>query len=137
MKETSGWKGEMIDTKTTKFWLVNAHILIAEPKKGADITLKDAIEGVAIVVKMAKSGKWVLVVDMRQVNSVTKEARDYYSNDDVASGRCGIAMLVNSYFSKIIANFFIAYAKPAYPIQLFTSKEKAIHWLKTLLKNGN
>lgn len=134
MKEKTDQHQEVFETRTGKIWKMDNYILIFEGKPGANIVLEDSIEHMVITSKITKSKKWVMLVDMRQINSVSKEARVYYSNQNVAEGRMAIALLTDSYFSKILANFFIAYSKPDYPIKLFTSKEKGIAWLKEHLK---
>lgn len=75
-----------------------------------------------------------MLIDMRQLTSMSKEARTYYADDNSAKGRVAIALLIDSYFSKIMANFYISYSKPPYPVKLFTSKQEAIEWLKGYFK---
>lgn len=134
MKERTNQPQEVFETKTGKIWQMDNDTLIFETMPGANILLEDSIEHIEIASKITKSKKWVMLVDMREVNSVTKEARTYYSDQNVIEGRVAIALLIESYFSQIVANFFIAYSKPDYPIKLFVSKEKAIEWLKDHLK---
>lgn len=130
MEEKTSKQPEVFETKTAKIWEWDKGILICEVKQDANIVLEDAIEQIAIATELTALMEWAMLVDVRLVNSVTKEARVYYSDESVVKGRCAIAMLVDSYFSKMISNFFITYSKPAYPIKLFTSKTKAIEWLK-------
>ena len=67
--------------------------------------------------------------DIREVNSTSKDARDYMANEGndlvVAS-----ALLVNSSVTKMIGNFFISVSKPKNPTKLFTDERKSLEWLE-------
>ena len=62
-----------------------------------------------------------------------RETRDYYSSQEGLVATKALALLVESPVSKIMANFFIYFSKPAIPTQLFTSEDEAVAWLKTFL----
>ena len=78
------------------------------------------------------SGKEVLLVsDLSEVKSVNKEARDYMSKDISFEDLIACAVLVNSEYQRLIINTFMLINRPKIPMRFFTSKEKAISWLKT------
>ena len=77
----------------------------------------------------------IKALDLRQIKSQTREARDYYGGEE--SGRCfsAAAVLVESPVSRLLGNFFIGFNKSTNaPLKLFTSEQEAIEWLKTFLK---
>jgi hypothetical protein len=95
-------------------------------------TLEDSVACIKVCLKLSGGKKYYILVDVTSVESTTKEARDYYSGPDVAPYCSGLAFIVKSPLSRVIANFFMALNKPHYPIKLFTEEKKAIHWLKQL-----
>lgn len=71
-----------------------------------------------------------VLVDYRNVNFTTKEARDYFANDKLASRNIiAMAILINSPVGKIITSFFLKLSKPDYHIKVFNHKGKAFSWL--------
>jgi hypothetical protein len=124
---------KIFETRCAFVSLVADNIVLLEEKPNAMIELADAVETSAEVNKLHGDGKWGLLVDIRNMKSVTKEARDYYGHEDTAPFCCACALLVNSYFSTLIANFFISFTKLSKPTKLFSSKEEAIEWLKRIL----
>lgn len=79
------------------------------------------IEGVAYPTLVMDSG----------VISMTKEARDYFSDKDGGSqGVVAGVLLLKSVYSEFLGNFFLRVAKPAIPTRVFTDKEKALEWLQ-------
>jgi len=75
------------------------------------------------------------LVDLRDINSITKEARDHFSMRDRKPAVSAIAMLVKSPVSSIIGNFFLGLNKPSVPTHLFTSEVKAVNWLEQFIPN--
>lgn len=126
-------KDGYIETRTSKISLLEESIVLIEEKQGAEIILHDAIEVTKTVSEIVKQGRWGILTDLRSIKSISKEARDYYSKNEMAPGRVAIALLIDSYFSKVMANFFIGFSKPITPTQMFTSKEEAIEWLKQMI----
>ncbi len=73
------------------------------------------------------------LLDMRQIQSTTREAREYAAKNASRTSLC-VAMLVGSAVSRLFGNLFINFNKPAVPTHLFTSEEKAIEWLKGFIE---
>jgi len=71
----------------------------------------------------------LLVTDLTNIRSTTKEAREYYIANNPKNLVRAVALITPSVVSKIIANFFINFNKPSMPIKMFTHIEKAIDWL--------
>ena len=67
------------------------------------------------------------LIDMRQIKSTTREAREYSTG---AKYTPAVALLIASPISRILGNFFINYSQPPYPTRLFTSEDEALDWLK-------
>jgi hypothetical protein len=64
---------------------------------------------------------------------MNKNARDFFASyEPLVKIRRGQAILVNNTPSKLLANFFIKYHKPANPTKIFTKMDDALIWIKTL-----
>jgi len=79
---------------------------------GAEETLDDAITNSKIGNDMAQAPKWGILIDARGLKSISKEARDYYAKNNETIGCTCVVILVESFYSKIIANFFLSFNKP-------------------------
>ena len=72
-----------------------------------------------------------VLVDMRQIESISREARVYYANERTASIQRATALLIDSPVSRVIANFFMGLNRPLSPTRMFTDETEAIRWLQT------
>jgi hypothetical protein len=93
---------------------------------GAIAGMADAEESVAAVDRIAGTQRLPLLVDMRGLRTLAREARSRFSEAD--SVKC-LAMLVDSPLSRVLANFFLAVSGSAVPTRLFTSEAGAVAWL--------
>ncbi|MGQ0827149.1 MAG: DUF7793 family protein [Bacteroidota bacterium] len=126
--------GKKIETRVFHTWLQDG-ICYTKVKEGSVIDLKDAIENTEAVIKVSAGVIYPMLVDLRVINSITKEARDHFSMRNRKPGVNSIAMLVKSPVSSIIGNFFLGLNKPSVPTHLFTSETKALKWLEQFIPN--
>jgi hypothetical protein len=112
-----------------KTWMTADNICCTQVKPNAVIELKDAVQNRADVISIAMSKIPPILVDLREIKSISREARDYFSMKNHEPQVSAIAMVVRSPLSKVIGNFFLGVNKPVVPTHLFTSAEKAYHWL--------
>ena len=75
--------------------------------------------------------KTLVLIDMRDITEISKEARDYFANERTASIQRATALLTDSPVSRVIGNFFMGLNKPISPTRMFTDPQKAIEWLHT------
>ncbi len=73
--------------------------------------------------------KLLILSDIRVNPKSTKATRDYLASEEPASLIQANALLVASGLSKISGNIFLSFSRPAFPIRMFTTEEKAITWL--------
>jgi hypothetical protein len=92
----------------------------------AEVNGQDALDILEAIASLADGGSTPLLVDVREVRSVSREARKTFSNSAVASR---IALYVDSSLSRTIANFFIGVARPDVPTKVFTDPNEAQNWL--------
>jgi len=124
---------EVFETRTGKTWLREDGILMVVVKHQAEIELEDAKSDIELGKKLTKGKIVGLCINMRQMRSIDREARSYYSSSGDNNTKA-IGLIVDSFLSRVIANFFVGINKPKRPIKLFTSEEKAIEWLKRFIK---
>jgi hypothetical protein len=133
MKEAK-MENEVIITRTAKVRLGEDGIfrVIVLPK--VEMTLADAKESIATVLKISKGKKLPLLVDSRNIKSMEREARVYYAGEEGRKSVSACALLIGSPVSRVIGNFFMGLNKPLVPTRLFTSETEAIEWLRRFIE---
>jgi len=96
------------------------------------VDLEIAKMSVSSRLKHSKNQSSKLYVDLTHVKSASKEARDYYATEEAMQLAYASAALTPSIFSMIIGTFFLNFHKPRKPFKIFTTKERAFEWLKTV-----
>ena len=76
---------------------------------GVEQTLEDAQENVRACARIGGGRRRPLLVDMRQIKSQSREARDYYAGEGSAAQYTAVAILVGSPISRLIGNFFLGF----------------------------
>ena len=72
-----------------------------------------------------------VLVDMRAIKGVSRDAREYYANERTASIQRATALVIESPVSRVIANFFMGLNRPLTPTRMFTDVDEAIEWLQS------
>lgn len=122
-----------VSTTTAEIWLDEAEgILHGVFKAGAKETLTEAKENVAVAQGLAKGRKFGVLIDMSGIESISRDARNYYGGPEASSYSLGQALITRSVVGKLIANFFIGLNKTPHPVRLFNDRDDAIAWLKQL-----
>ncbi|MDH5542463.1 MAG: hypothetical protein OEY64_05820 [Nitrospinota bacterium] len=119
-----------VHCRTTRIWLGDDGIIRMESHPGAEEALKDAMENIAAGARLMDGKKGVALVDIRNIKSITKNAREYYSGPETAEVTKACAILVGSPLTKVIGNFYMRINKTIFPLRLFSSESSAISWLK-------
>ncbi|MDQ2912890.1 MAG: STAS/SEC14 domain-containing protein [Chloroflexota bacterium] len=97
--------------------------------EAGDIVAEDLARATIVELKALTSGKRLpVLVDIRKMKSVTREARVVFGN--AADAFSALALLAGSPRTQLIANFFIGLSRPKVPTQMFTDEEKALTWLR-------
>ena len=124
----------MEETLTQKlYWDEHEEIVVGELNFEVQ-TLQSAIENIDAQDKIRKTlGKEMtrVLIDMRDIKSITREAREYYANERTCSIQRATALVVKSKVTKVMANFFMGLNKPITPAKMFTDMQEARKWLHT------
>jgi len=124
-------KDRTAETRTVTLTFGEDGILVVCSRPGYDQNESDARENLATCRQILGDKKAPVLVDMRQMAALDKQARKVYATEsDFALAQ---AMLVDSAFTRISANLFIRVAHPIHPTRMFTSEDEAIQWLKGFL----
>ena len=119
-----------IELKKFYTWIGSDGIARTIVKPHAEIFLQDAKENTATVETFYNGKKFPLLVDIRNIKSISKEAREHFTLKDRESVVTAYAMVLSSSLSRMIGNFFLNFHMPAVPVKLFNHEEEAIVWLR-------
>jgi hypothetical protein len=115
-------------------WLSEDGILHVDVDGGVAQDLATARTDIAEGARLVGSRKVPVLVDVRRVKSVSREAREHYSGDAVALFTSALAILIESPLSKMLGNFFMGFNKARFPRRLFTDEAEALSWLRGFLE---
>lgn len=121
---------KVIELRAFTSWLGNDRICYTVVKPNVVVELQDAIENSSSVKEVSGDTIYPLLVNLKEIKSISKEARDHFSMKNRTPGVNAIAMLVRSPVSRIIGNFFIGMNRSVVPTKLFTDESEAVSWLK-------
>ncbi len=116
-------------------WMESDGIARTVVKPGAEIFLQDAKENTAMIETFHNEKKFPLLVDMRNIKSISSEAREHFTLKGRESVVNAYAMVLSSSLSRMIGNFFLSFHKPIVPVKLFDHEDKALIWLKGFINN--
>ncbi len=117
-------------TAQAKFWKDDSGIVHVDYPKGTRVTLELAKEEFRQSAAFGDGKKVVTIVNLTDIESVDREARQFYGSAEATSKWAAVALITKSVASKVIGNFFLGINKPQMPVKLFSDEESAIEWLK-------
>lgn len=133
-QEAEGGMTDVIETRTGQTWLRHDGILQAESHPDSEHRLQDAIENLAASARLARGVQRPTLICLRQIKSMNREARQYYSGPESAKLYVAAALLIDSPVARVIGNFFLGLNKSSIPTRLFSSETEAIDWLRSYLR---
>ena len=129
-------QSEKFELKKFHTWMEKDGVARTVVKPDADILLQDAEENTAAVRAFYTGTKFPLLVDMRDIKSISPEAREHFTLKGRESVVNAFAMLISSSISRMIGNFFLNFQNPAVPVKLFNQEEEALAWLSGFTKQS-
>ena len=106
-------------------------LVYAKAFPGAEINLKKAKEYHSMVEYLTGSEPHVTVIDISGLKYISKESREFLSQNSNDWGKTvAVALIVNSFTARMVANFFLTVNKPDYPIKAFDDTLSAQQWAK-------
>jgi hypothetical protein len=117
-----------METQYVKLWIEDG-ILHGQFAKDMNMNLEIAKQCVETRVNFTQHTSYPFLIDLRNVKTINKEAREYLGEEGSIYIKAG-ALLINSFLTKTLGNFFLAINTPKAPTKLFDNETKAIEWLK-------
>jgi len=118
---------DYLEDDLVKLWKED-NILFSEYKSEI-LDLEAAKNTVKSRLQFTDNKTYPVVIDITNIRTVTKEARDYLSRGEAISHLSAAAIIANSLATRLLFNFFLTFSKPALPMRIFNSKDEAIKWI--------
>lgn len=118
-------------TRTSTIRLESKRLVRVTILPGVVQTLADAKENGMVMDNIMQGRQFRALVDLRQMKSQDREAREYYTQPGHTPGLVAIALLIGSPMSRVIGNLYMGFTKSDIPTRLFTSDADALQWLET------
>jgi len=128
---------EVIELSKFLTWIGSDGIVRTKVKPDAEICLKDAQKNTAVIETFYTGKKFPLLVDIRDIKSITREAREHFTLKDRESVVNAFALVLSSSLSRMIGNFFLSFNKPRVPVKLFVHEDVALVWLKSFIQKAD
>lgn len=125
---------EKIELDKLTIKLIASNILLITLVEGVTIEKEDVIEVKKHNLKLTKGNDYVIVFDSGHYTSISKDARELMSSTEIEKNRKASAFVIHSLSQKLLGNFYLKVNKPNVPTKLFSDKEKALNWVKEILK---
>lgn len=101
-----------------------------------DHTLEHAIFQTNLFKEQYAQGnnKHSMICDVRECRPIKRDVREYYSSSESTDIITKFAFLIDSPFSRVVANFFITMQKFPIELKMFNSVKEAEAWCRKKLK---
>jgi hypothetical protein len=120
----------MPNTKTASIQLNKQGVVSVQINGGAQQSLEDAKENLAVAVSETRGTRRPLLIDIRRAKPLDADARHHYSGQQLVDAFSAMALLVEaSPFGQMFGNIYLRVAKPGIPAQLFSDETAAAEWL--------
>src|SRR5687768_3572365 len=118
-----------VESNASFFWLDDDGILVIVNKAKTLHDEADAEEGILIVRYISAGIPRPLLIDMTDVKSMSREAREIYAKESTERRVKAVGLVTRSAVSRIIGNFFLSFNRTTVPTKLFRETEPAKKWL--------
>ncbi len=104
--------------------------------KGSAIDINIAKDGVQCRLSVIGGNSYPILINIKSVKTVSKEARDYLAGKEGCKGVVAAAILIDSVVGSMIGNFFMRVNKPLVPTRIFTDELEATKWLSQFIEKN-
>jgi hypothetical protein len=119
---------QRIETPEYACWMGEDGIVRFSLPRGTDLDLAFAEAAVESFQEIGGDRPRPLLVLLDRAKSMSREARDYFSN---VRGPSAVGLVVASPIARVIGSVFMGLLRqPPYPARLFATEEAAVQWLK-------
>lgn len=114
----------------------NNDILYVKPYENVFLDKVEMQSLLTTAVELTERNKYYAVIDTSNNIDSSKDARDYYANNELNCFRLADAFVVSSLPLRMVVNFFIKVNKPNIPTKMFNTKDSAFDWIHEIKKNS-
>lgn len=111
-------------------------ILYVKPLEGLFLDKPEMESLLNSAIELTEGKKYFAIIDTSNDIDSTKDAREYYANNELNRFRYADAFIVSSLPLRMVVNFFIRVNKPSIPTKMFNSKDSAFEWINELKKKN-
>lgn len=119
----------VIESRSATTWKGDDGIIYSIGKPDISQNEQDALENLSVIKKLSEGLPTPQICDINNVRFVSREAKDIYGSNEYASLVSAMALIVESTYSKVNANYMEQIVKPAYPSETFNSIDEARAWV--------
>lgn len=123
----------MEKTRTCEIFMDEFGILHVKMLGGVIMDKEDAADNFLVARTLTKNKKVLKLIDSRSIYGINKGGRDFIEKQSKSRPDIAKAILVSTLLQKYLMSFFYNLETPLYPVKIFTSKKKAMEWLKSFL----
>ncbi|MFZ2103567.1 MAG: hypothetical protein WAU86_23690 [Oricola sp.] len=117
-------------SRVARVWVGEDGICRIIHSPGAEVTLEDAQETMAVYKAMSGGKRLPLFIDTKTMRSLSRDARHFYASEEAAECASAAAIIIGSPVSTVLGNFYLGLSNPRLPTCLFSSEDEAMEWLK-------
>ncbi len=125
-----------VTTPIGTMWMEDG-VLVHEVTSFDVITPEQARSVVDAVKQLTGGDPVVAVVDIRAVGYALPEARHAFAGSPEEMGEVATALIVANAASRALARVFLALSRPQRPVEVFTSRERAMEWANSYPMTGS
>ncbi|MBL4658639.1 MAG: hypothetical protein JKX73_11605 [Flavobacteriales bacterium] len=120
----------------SKYWLDEEGILRIKVGAATDlhITLSDAKRHVRKCIALSGGLPRLLLIDLREVSgSISREASEFIkSNTELNALKRAEGFIADTLATHLIIRFSFSFSNASYPIEIFSTEERAREWINAL-----
>jgi hypothetical protein len=121
---------ETYRSRTVRVRIDEREIVHVVGDAGSVQSLDDARENVRLVTRLVGTARRPVLIDMRAVKYIERDARAHYASDEGAMNASAVAVVVDSQLTRTLANLVLSMARRGVPRKLFTEVDAACDWLE-------
>jgi hypothetical protein len=123
-----------VDSGPIIYRLYENRIFHAIIKKGERVTMEMTLQGYEFLDKHG-SGQFYNLYEFSSFSEMDSEVRNWAAETSGNHYTIVDAIVISNIAQKIIANFYLSFNKPKMPTKIFTSNEKALEWILSIIGN--
>jgi hypothetical protein len=118
------------DTRIATLWLDHEGIGRVAFKENAVVNLESMKEYSEAVIRGCRGKKLAVLLDVRGIRYVEREARDMFAKGPPGAMTKAVAVVIRSIPQMMMTRFFLLINKPDFPMKVFRDEKKALNWVR-------